>query len=114
MHTNIIVRIELRAVLVSHYNHNMFFMQTEKMLSAWMLWFQRRHKQYEDWAEEGEPKVMWLSGIQIPETYIAALVQTACRDKGWPLDRSTTYTQVTYHFVCCLNERRMTLMLPLA
>lgn len=69
-------------------------MQTEKMLSAWMLWFQRRHKQYEDWAEDGEPKVMWLSGIQIPETYIAALVQTACRDKGWPLDRSTTYTQV--------------------
>jgi hypothetical protein len=77
-----------------------FLMQTEKMLSAWMLWFQRRHKQYEDWAEEGEPKVMWLSGIQIPETYIAALVQTACRDKGWPLDRSTTYTQVNYQFVC--------------
>jgi dynein heavy chain len=60
-----------------------------------MLWFQRRYRQYKDWAENGEPKVMWLSGLHIPETYIAALVQAACRDKGWPLDRSTLYTKVT-------------------
>lgn len=46
------------------------------------------------WAEEGEPKVMWLSGLHAPETYLAALVQTACRDRGWPLDRSTLYTKV--------------------
>ena len=38
---------------------------------------------------------MWLSGLHIPETYTAALVQTACRDKGWPLDKSTLYTKVT-------------------
>jgi dynein heavy chain len=69
--------------------------QTEKMLSTWMIWFLRRYAQYIDWAENGEPKVMWLSGLHIPETYIAALVQTACRDRGWPLDKSTTYTQVT-------------------
>jgi hypothetical protein len=37
---------------------------------------------------------MWLSGLHIPETYIAALVQAACRDKGWPLDKSTLYTKV--------------------
>lgn len=47
------------------------------------------------WAEEGEPKVMWLAGLHAPETYLAALVQMACRDRGWPLDRSTLYTQVT-------------------
>jgi dynein heavy chain len=70
-------------------------LQTEKMLSTWMIWFLRRYAQYIDWAENGEPKVMWLSGLHIPETYIAALVQTACRDRGWPLDKSTTYTQVT-------------------
>ena len=34
-------------------------------------------------------------GLHIPETYTAALVQTACRDKGWPLDKSTLYTEVT-------------------
>ncbi|KAJ7569126.1 hypothetical protein O6H91_01G062100 [Diphasiastrum complanatum] len=69
--------------------------QTEKMLAAWMVWFLRRYRQYMDWAENGEPKVMWLSGLHIPETYLAALLQTACRDRGWPLDKSTIYTQVT-------------------
>jgi dynein heavy chain len=49
----------------------------------------------QSWAEEGEPKVMWLAGLHAPETYLAALVQTACRDRGWPLDRSTLYSQVT-------------------
>lgn len=68
---------------------------TEKALGAWMVWFGRRYRQYKDWAEHGEPKVMWLSGLHIPETYIAALVQAACRDKGWPLDKSTLYTKVT-------------------
>lgn len=68
---------------------------TEKALGTWMLWFSRRYKQYKDWTEHGEPKVIWLSGLHIPETYIAALVQAACRDKGWPLDKSTLYTKVT-------------------
>lgn len=67
---------------------------TEKPLGAWMLWFGRRYRQYKDWVEHGEPRVMWLSGLHIPETYIAALVQAACRDKGWPLDKSTLYTKV--------------------
>jgi len=70
---------------------------TEKGLGAWMVWFQRRYRQYDAWVREGEPAVMWLSGLHIPETYIAALVQAACRDKGWPLDRSTLYTKVTQH-----------------
>uniref|UniRef100_A0A7S0KGL4 Dynein-1, subspecies f n=1 Tax=Micromonas pusilla TaxID=38833 RepID=A0A7S0KGL4_MICPS len=68
---------------------------TEKKLGAWMLWFERRYRQYVDWVENGEPAVMWLSGLHIPETYTAALVQAACRDKGWPLDKSTLYTKVT-------------------
>eukprot|EP00892_Ulva_mutabilis_P000667 jgi/Ulvmu1/10600/UM065_0055.1 len=69
--------------------------ETEKGLGSWMLWFHRRFKQYEDWVEFGEPRVMWLSGLHSPETYIAALIQTACRQKGWPLDKSTLYTNVT-------------------
>ncbi|KAJ0068950.1 hypothetical protein NL108_015209 [Boleophthalmus pectinirostris] len=40
---------------------------------------------------------MWLSGLHIPESYLTALVQTACRRNGWPLDRSTLYTQVTQY-----------------
>ncbi|GCB84388.1 hypothetical protein scyTo_0024873, partial [Scyliorhinus torazame] len=38
---------------------------------------------------------MWLSGLHIPESYLTALVQATCRKNGWPLDRSTLYTQVT-------------------
>jgi len=68
---------------------------TDKLLGSWMIWFGRRYAQYEKWIQEGEPKVVWLSGLHVPETYIAALVQTACRDKGWPLDKSTLYTKVT-------------------
>jgi dynein heavy chain, axonemal len=60
-----------------------------------MAWFSRRHEQYKNWVEEGEPRVVWLAGLHTPETYLAALVQAACRDRGWPLDRSTLCTQVT-------------------
>lgn len=38
---------------------------------------------------------MWLSGLHIPESYLTALVQATCRRNGWPLDRSTLFTQVT-------------------
>ena len=68
---------------------------TEKKLGSWVTWFLKRYDQYKDWIEKGEPKVVWLSGFHTPETFLAALVQTACREKGWPLDRSTLYTQVT-------------------
>lgn len=44
---------------------------------------------------DGEPKIMWLSGLHIPESYLTALVQAACRKNGWPLDLSTLYTEVT-------------------
>ncbi|XP_033947329.1 dynein axonemal heavy chain 10 [Pseudochaenichthys georgianus] len=70
---------------------------TLKSLGNWMIHFKRRHEQYSYWVEKGEPKVMWLSGLQIPESYLTALVQTACRINGWPLDLSTLYTEVTQY-----------------
>jgi len=75
---------------------------TEKKLGSWMNHFQSRHRQYDDWislqiehSPPRDPKVMWLSGLHIPETYLAALVQTTCRRKKWPLDKSTLFTKVT-------------------
>ena len=69
---------------------------TEKGLGSWMVHYQRRYAQYKEWASEGqEPKVMWLAGLHIPESYLTALVQTTCRRKRWPLDKSTLYTKVT-------------------
>ncbi|KAK2951356.1 putative Dynein-1-alpha heavy chain, flagellar inner arm I1 complex [Blattamonas nauphoetae] len=67
---------------------------TQKSLSAWMDHFKERSKQYNDWINDGEPHVMWLSGLHLPEAFINAIVQEACRKNKWPLDRSTFYTRV--------------------
>ncbi|XP_012272400.1 dynein heavy chain 10, axonemal [Orussus abietinus] len=69
---------------------------TRKNLAGWMDHFERRIEQYTLWAGCNEPVVIWLSGLHIPETYLAALVQMACRKNNWPLDRSLIYTAVTY------------------
>nr|XP_057927697.1 dynein axonemal heavy chain 10-like isoform X1 [Doryrhamphus excisus] len=68
---------------------------TLKSLGNWMIHFKRRFEQYRFWVNDAEPKVMWLSGLHIPESYLTALVQAACRQNGWPLDLSTLYTEVT-------------------
>ncbi|XP_041853005.1 dynein heavy chain 10, axonemal [Melanotaenia boesemani] len=68
---------------------------TLKSLGNWMSHFKRRYEQYSFWVKDREPKVMWLSGLHIPEAYLTALVQAACRKNGWPLDLSTLYTEVT-------------------
>lgn len=69
--------------------------KTMKNLVNWMEHFERRDRQYKDWYQVEEPKVIWLSGLHIPESYLTALVQTTCRAKNWPLDKSTLYTEVT-------------------
>lgn len=43
----------------------------------------------------GELKIMNLSGLHVPESYLAALMQIAARKNQWPLDKVTFYTQVT-------------------
>ncbi|XP_077377243.1 dynein axonemal heavy chain 10-like [Festucalex cinctus] len=68
---------------------------TLKSLGNWMIHFKRRFEQYKSWVDKAEPMVMWLSGLHIPESYLTALVQAACRRNGWPLDLSTLYTEVT-------------------
>jgi dynein heavy chain, axonemal len=68
---------------------------TQKPLGGWMGHYTRRYRQYDDWINQGEPAVMWMSGLHIPESYLTALVQTTCRLRSWPLDKSTLYTVVT-------------------
>lgn len=48
-------------------------------------------------ATTGEPIALWLSGLHIPETYLAALIQMTCRLNQWPLDYSRMYTKVTQY-----------------
>ncbi|KAI9009714.1 dynein heavy chain and region D6 of dynein motor-domain-containing protein [Gaertneriomyces semiglobifer] len=71
--------------------------QTEKGLGSWINHFERRYQQYSSWVKIGEPVVMWISGLHVPEAYITALVQSTCRKNGWSLDKSTLYTEVTQY-----------------
>jgi len=51
-----------------------FAPQTLKNLVGWIEHFLRRHKQYKAWDEVEEPKVIWLSGLHEPASYLTALV----------------------------------------
>ncbi|XP_071441594.1 dynein axonemal heavy chain 10 [Hetaerina americana] len=68
---------------------------TCKKLGGWVDHFKRRVKQYKEWAQRNVIGVMWLSGLQIPESYLMAIVQKTCRKARWSLDKSTLYTEVT-------------------
>ncbi|KAK9891062.1 hypothetical protein WA026_013388 [Henosepilachna vigintioctopunctata] len=81
---------------------------TCKSLGGWIEHFEARQAQYFQWSSTGEPPVLWISGLHIPETYLAALVQIACRVHNWPLDRSTLYTYVTQF----LNPSEITMRPP--
>ena len=97
----IAMNAEIESVMLSLYNGLLpsswraLAPETQKSLLNWLDHYKRRHDQYEDWLENGEPKVMWLSGLHIPASYLKAIIQITCRKKGWPLDKVSTYTVVT-------------------
>ena len=69
---------------------------TEMSLGNWIGHFLRRHAQYRRWSSTAQvPKCLWLPGLHIPESFLTALVQTTCRRRGWPLDRSTLIARVS-------------------
>ncbi|CAF3701942.1 unnamed protein product, partial [Rotaria sordida] len=69
--------------------------QTKKSLGNWIEHFQRRNQQYDTWINNGELKIINLSGLHVPESYLAAIIQIAARKNRWPLDKVTFYTNVT-------------------
>ncbi|XP_050455387.1 dynein axonemal heavy chain 10 [Cataglyphis hispanica] len=91
----------LENISMALYNGNLpkewakFAPDTQKNLAGWMDHFQKRIDQYTSWSGANEPVVLWLSGLHVPETYLAALIQMACRKNNWPLDHSVIYTTVT-------------------
>ena len=71
-----------------------------------MIHLLSRYEQYNNWINTGEPAVIWLSGLHIPESFLTALVQATCRKNSWPLDKSTLFTSVTHYMTPeDLNER---------
>ncbi|CAF1405518.1 unnamed protein product, partial [Adineta steineri] len=69
--------------------------QTKKSLANWIEQFRQRNQQYDKWIQDGELKVINLSGLHVPESYLAAIMQIAARKNQWSLDRTTFYTHVT-------------------
>ncbi|CAF1458544.1 unnamed protein product [Adineta steineri] len=69
--------------------------QTKKSLANWIEQFRQRNQQYDRWIQDGELKVINLSGLHVPESYLAAIMQIAARKNQWSLDRTTFYTHVT-------------------
>jgi len=72
--------------------------ETGKNITSWIKWYKDCSNQFNDWVAKNDgnlPPYVWLSGLHSPETFIAALVQTACRKKGWPLDVARVKTELT-------------------
>ncbi|KAL5967127.1 Dynein heavy chain 10 axonemal [Taenia solium] len=68
---------------------------TKKSLANWLTHFNRRTEQYKAWVASGEPIVIWLSGLHVPQSYLSAVAQSVCRRNAWPLDKSIIVTTVT-------------------
>lgn len=72
--------------------------KTRKSLSNWLIHFQSRYEQYDQWIATGkDPVVIWLSGLHVPESYLTALVQVTCKKYKWPLDRTTSIAKVSIY-----------------
>lgn len=72
--------------------------ETQKNLGNWIEHLKARYKQYKEWSTKGEPKVMWISGLAVPASYLKAIIQSTSRKKGWALDKVDTYTIVTKYY----------------
>ena len=55
-----------------------------------------RVQQLIEWtAELGVPKVVWLSGLFNPQSFLTAVMQTTARRNDWPLDKTVILTEVS-------------------
>lgn len=45
-----------------------------KNIVNWITHFERRFEQYRNWVDVEEPKVIWLSGLHVPESYTTGLI----------------------------------------
>lgn len=65
-------------------------------LGSWLLNLLQRCQQLTDWtADLGLPKVVWLSGLFNPQSFLTAVMQTTARRNDWPLDKTVLLTEVT-------------------
>ena len=46
-------------------------------------------------ADLATPRVVWLSGLFNPQSFLTAVMQTTARRNDWPLDKTVVLTEVT-------------------
>jgi len=65
-------------------------------LGSWVMNLLQRVQQLIDWtADLALPKVVWLSGLFNPQSFLTAVMQTTARRNDWPLDKTVVLTDVT-------------------
>eukprot|EP00227_Mantoniella_beaufortii_P011774 CAMPEP_0197579874 /NCGR_PEP_ID=MMETSP1326-20131121/3768_1 /TAXON_ID=1155430 /ORGANISM="Genus nov. species nov., Strain RCC2288" /LENGTH=4505 /DNA_ID=CAMNT_0043143449 /DNA_START=243 /DNA_END=13760 /DNA_ORIENTATION=+ len=65
-------------------------------LGSWIANLLARVTQLVEWtADLALPKVVWLSGLFNPQSFLTAVMQTTARRNDWPLDKTVVLTEVT-------------------
>jgi len=57
-----------------------------KPLGPWVRDLGERVEQFKQWAAHGPPKVFWLGGFTAPTGFLTAVLQSAARKSGIPID----------------------------
>lgn len=64
-------------------------------LGSWLVNLLARVQQLVEWTGDlGVPKVVWLSGLFNPQSFLTAVMQTTARRNDWPLDKTVLLTEV--------------------
>jgi dynein heavy chain len=60
-------------------------------LGSWLQNLLARVQQLVEWTTDlGVPKVVWLSGLFNPQSFLTAVMQTTARRNDWPLDKTVS------------------------
>ena len=74
-------------------------------LGSWLQNLLQRVQQLIEWtADLGVPKVVWLSGLFNPQSFLTAVMQTTARRNDWPLDKTVVLTEVRTSHITALES----------
>ncbi|EFC48546.1 hypothetical protein NAEGRDRAFT_55628 [Naegleria gruberi] len=67
-----------------------------RKLDSWFDDLMQRYAQLLNWTGDLQtPKVVWISGLFNPQSFLTAIMQTIARQKTWALDEMTLVAEVT-------------------
>lgn len=66
-----------------------------KPLSSWMEDLSARTRMLDDWTSKGSlPKLVWISGLFFPQSFLTAAKQDYARKFGYPIDRVAVIAEI--------------------